>query len=234
MKPKILSMALLGGVLLSQPCLALQTFKMVDQQKTTAILSKEHYTRISVEEDRIQQIFGAEGIFDIQSDDERGQIFLKPFHSSLSKPVSITIVTEGGITQDIRLMPRPVEAQSILFKPEELMATEAPKVKSYRGELVELMQGMVYENFLEDYDKMPLKTVERPAKEGLEIEPVSFYLGDRYVGRLYTLKNIGDVPVSLSEQEFSKGGDVALLLVSQTLLPKQTTRLYVITKGERI
>ncbi|MDP4840153.1 MAG: type-F conjugative transfer system secretin TraK [Alphaproteobacteria bacterium] len=234
MKRKILPIALFGGALLSQPCLALQTFKMVDQQKTTAILSKEHYTRISVEEDRIQQIFGAEGIFDIQSDDEQGQIFLKPVHPSLSKPVSVTIVTEGGITQDLRLMPRPVEAQSILFKPEALAVTEAPKVKSYRGELVELMQGMVYENFLEDYDKMPLKTVERPAKEGLEIEPVSFYLGDRYVGRFYTLKNVGDSPLSLSEQDLSKGGDVAVLLVSKTLLPKQTTRLYVITKGERL
>ncbi len=227
------TLALLSGVLLSQPSLALQTYKMVDQQKTTVILSKENYTRISIEEDRIQQIFGAEGIFDIQSDDEMGQIFLKPLNTSLSKPVSITIVTEGGLTQDIRLIPRPVEAQSILFKPEDLEIKEVPKTKSYRTELVELMQGMVRSNYLEDYDKMPLKTSEREAVEGLEIEPVSIYLGDQYTGRLYTLKNSSDAPINLTEQMFSKGGDVALLLVAKSLLPKQQTRLYVISTGGR-
>lgn len=234
MKHRILPMACFAGAILSQPCLALQTFKMVDQQKTTAVLSKENYTRISVEEDRIQQIFGAEQYLDVQSDDERGQIFLKPVNSSISKPISITIVTEGGITQDIRLMPRSVEAQSILFKPEEVDPVDLPKVKSYRTELVELMQGMVYGRFLEDYDKMPLKTCDRKEHEGIHIEPVSLYLGDRYTGRLYTLKNTSDSTITLSEQSLYTGRDVALLLVSKTLLPKQQTRLYIISKGERI
>jgi len=228
------TLALLGGVLFSQPLLALQTYKMIDQQKTTAVLSKEHYTRISIEEDRIQQIFGAEGYLHVQSDDESGQIFLKLLDKSVSKPVSITIVTENGITQDIRLMPRAVESQSILFKPEDLEPTAPLKVKSYRTEIVELMQGMVYSNHLEDYDKMPLKTSERKELAGLEIEPISIYLGDRYIGRLYHLKNTGETEINLSESSLSQGGDVGLLLVSKTLLPKQQTRLYVISKGGRI
>ena len=49
----------LGLTLLSEQATALQVYKLVDQRKTQAVISKESHTRIAVEEDRIQQIFGA-------------------------------------------------------------------------------------------------------------------------------------------------------------------------------
>lgn len=55
-------------------------------------------------------MFGAEGTFDVQSDEEGGQIFLKVTSGSYldAHPIklsTITIITESGLTQDLRITP---------------------------------------------------------------------------------------------------------------------------------
>lgn len=228
-----LIMPIVVGLTFAQPLQALQTYKMVDQQKTTVVLSKDSYTRIAVLDDRIQQIFGADGVFDIQSDDERGQIFLKPLTHDSSKAVSITIVTEAGVTQDILLIPKKVEAQSILFQVEGDQKNTPLKEKSYRTQLAELMEAMLYSNTLDDYDKMPLKTTDRLPVENIEVAPVFIYRGNNFSGRVYTVSNNSSNPINLNEQMFAQVGDVALLLWDQTLGSEQTTSLFVISKEEQ-
>lgn len=229
MKAKLLT---LGGILVSASSVyALQTYPMADQQKTDVIFSKESFTRISVENDRIQQVFGADGLIEIQSDDEQGQLFLKPSPAFPGKPVSITIVTEGGITQDIRLLPRGVDAQSVLFKPEEIKEDKPIPVQSETDDLVRLMDGMVHGHFLPEFDKKPLSDCHRREIKGLEVQGVSVFEGEDLRGEIYTVKNVSDLPMTLTEETVSESQDKALLLVHKQLSPKQQTRLYVIRKG---
>ncbi len=99
------------------PCMALQIYPLVDQQRSVATISKDQQNRIAVQGDRIQQIFGTDGVFDVQSDEEGGQIFLKLLYIGSSKAVTVTIVTESGLTQDLKLIAKDIESQSILLKP---------------------------------------------------------------------------------------------------------------------
>ncbi|MBY0461769.1 MAG: type-F conjugative transfer system secretin TraK, partial [Alphaproteobacteria bacterium] len=77
--------------------------------------------RISVQGDRIAQVFGAEGKFTHQVDEETGQFFLKPLSQAEGGfphvPVSLTLITESGLTQDMTLFPREKTAATILLKP---------------------------------------------------------------------------------------------------------------------
>jgi hypothetical protein len=98
------------------PLMALQTYPLVDHQKTKLEISQTELNRIAVSGDRIQQVFGAEGLFDVQTDDEGGQIFLK-LNRGESKPITVTLITEEGLTQDLKLIPQAIDSQSILFKP---------------------------------------------------------------------------------------------------------------------
>lgn len=212
------------------PCHALQTYKLVDHQKTQAVISQKQHTRIAVEEDRIQQIFGAEGQFDVQSDDERGQIFLKPLMLDASKPISITIVTENGLTQDLRLMPRAVEAQSILFKPSVSLTEAIIEKKSRSTELSELMQAMVSGRTFEPYDKRPLKHVDRKTSKNYKLDPVCVYRGAQFTGRVYKITNLNDRPVALSETQLSGRRDVAISIASRNLQPQQGTKIFIISR----
>ena len=221
--------AVLLSCVMATPCFALQTYKLVDQHTTQATISKKQHTRIAVEDDRIQQIFGADGQFDVESDEERGQIFLKPL-SEGSKAISITIVTEGGLTQDLRLIPKSVEAQSILLKPAASNDVTVIEKKSRSAELSDLMEAMMSGRTLETYNKTPLKQADRKLSKNYELKPVSVYRGDTFTGRVYTLLNLHKHPVKLKESQLFGMRDVAISIESKTLSPKQLTRVFIISK----
>lgn len=223
----------IGISVLSSPCLSLQTYNLVDHQKTQITISKDQQTRIAIEEDRIQQIFGAEGLFDIQSDDERGQIFLKPLQAGNTKPLSITIVTEGGLTQDLRLMPKDTEAQSILFKP-LVKVEKAPVTRpSIEEERVALLKAMKAFEEIGTYDKFPLEKADRDVAAPLLLDPLLIYKNETQTGRVYRLKNSGKEQIDLSEKDFYRSGDTAISLEKRALFPGDETFLYIISKSGR-
>ena len=221
--------AVLFSCVMATPCFALQTYKLVDQHKTQATISKKQHTRIAVEDDRIQQIFGADGQFNVESDEERGQIFLKPL-SEGSKAISITIVTESGLTQDLRLIPKSVEAQSILFRPAVSAQTTVIEKKARSAEISDLMQAMMSGNIVPDYDTTPLKKADRKLSKSYELTPVSVYRGKYFTGRIYTLTNRHKHTVTLRETQLSGNRDIAISIGSKTLSPKQQTRVFIISK----
>src|SRR3990167_2070698 len=114
-KKKLLGLGLMA--LGSTDVRAVQSFNLVDHQRTEIMVSNRQMNRIAVKGDRIQQVFGADEHFHMETDEHGGQIFLKFLSNQMLEPLSLTIVTEAGLTQDLTLMPDDMEAQTILFKP---------------------------------------------------------------------------------------------------------------------
>ena len=242
-KCKLLIIIGLGMAVEGSTSLALQTYPLHDHQSTTITISQTEPNRISVANDRIQQVFGAEGGFDVQSDEEGGQIFLKVASESYleahpSKPSTITIITESGLTQDLRLIPKELEFQSILFKPQVIAQEDKQKQSGSCSQIqpiIHLMKAMVRNETLEGYTKASLdqNTVSSMAKDrlrDLSLTPLLHYLGEQLEGKVYTLTNQGKIPLHLKEQDFSLQGDVAIVLPRMLLHPKETTTLYVVSR----
>ena len=224
---------ILLSIVMACPGEALQTYKLIDQHKTSIVIAQHQQTRIAVEDDRIQQIFGAEGQLDVQSDEDRGQIFLKPILAGTS-PLFLTIVTENGLTQDLKLVPQDIEAQSIVFKPAVLEEKQSPVKKSRSSEIMQLLQAMRHGHPMDAYQKSPLSTVVHTSRPTVRLEPVCLYRGSTLTGRVYTLTNIHQHPVVVWEKTFAMPSDVAILIQDHLLLPKQQTRVFIIsTLGEK-
>lgn len=85
-------------------------------QRIKAKISFDSMNRIAFLKDRIVQIFGDEETFTTQTDEERGQVFLKPTENNKEKPINITIATESGLVQDVELVPQKINTQTLLFK----------------------------------------------------------------------------------------------------------------------
>lgn len=222
---------------------ALQTYPLVDHQSTTLTLSQSELNRISVANDRIQQVFGAEGTFDVQSDEEGGQIFLKlgspSYLGSPSPKIStITIITESGLTQDLRLVPKEVEFQSILLKPQVGQEEEKETKKNDKSQLQEiigLMKAMVRNETIEGYvksslDQSTISSVAHEQLKNLSLTPLFHYKGEQYEGRVYSLTNQGSTSLHLKEDNFATYGDQAIALHRRTLHASETTTLYVISR----
>jgi hypothetical protein len=100
------------------PChiIASQVLPLADSKRVEASISPDSMNRIAVANDRITQIFGDEGTFESQNDETTGQVFLKPTVENGTKNLSLTLITEQGITQDLTLKPTAASPTTLIFK----------------------------------------------------------------------------------------------------------------------
>ena len=90
--------------------------------------------RIAFSNDRIAQVFGDEEAYTLQSDETRGQIFLKPTEANGDKPISITLTTEQNVVQDMELTPQKISTATIILKSEgKNHSKEDPSLSSSAG-----------------------------------------------------------------------------------------------------
>lgn len=235
--PTLLILTALGQPLMATPLRALQTYPLVDHQKTELEISQTELNRIAVSGDRIGQVFGAEGLFDVQTDDEGGQIFLK-LNRGESKPITVTLITEEGLTQDLKLIPQAIDSQSILFKPyvkgpESFLAEK--KIENTKATILSLMKAMVRNEEMDGFTKTacegpPFVPLKSETLENIEIECLSTFLGEQIEGKRYSLVNRGTMPIPLKEEDFTGPEELALSLMKSTLHPQETTTLYIISR----
>lgn len=95
---------------------ASQTLSLSENKRLSATISSTSMNRIAITNDRISQVFGDEGTFVTQSDDSTGQIFIKPSTENGTKPLSLTLITENGVTQDLTLEPKEKSASTMILK----------------------------------------------------------------------------------------------------------------------
>lgn len=203
-----------------------------ESKRIEAPVSAREITRITVQDDRIQQVFGADGKFNAETDEESGQLFVKPLDSSASKPVNLTVVTENGITQDLKLVPQAGEAESIILKSTTTTqkASRTESAGSYAGGLVKLVQGAASGNSVEGHNPVRCPDAQRSAPDSLKLEPLQCWQGASWqIVRYRMTSQVADNLV-LSEEQLARSRDVALALGAPRLKAGQATSLIVISK----
>lgn len=97
-------------------CAASQTIVMHPDKRLKAVISCDSMNRLAVANDRITQVFGDNDAYEVQTEESTGQLFLKPSAENGKKPLSITLITENGLTQDMSLQPEEREATTVILK----------------------------------------------------------------------------------------------------------------------
>ena len=97
-------------------CAASQTIHMNPDKRLKAVISCDSMNRIAVANDRLTQIFGDNDAYEVQTEESTGQLFLKPTAENGKKPLSVTLITENGLTQDMTLQPEEREATTVILK----------------------------------------------------------------------------------------------------------------------
>ncbi len=219
--------------------------KNLDETRVIEVpISQEGLTRIKVQEDRILHVFGNAGEYVLETDENQGQIFIRPQSSeeeTTAKPISLTITTEAGHTQDLRLIPKHQAADAIILKSDNALKREIEKEKLasaplFREEIEGLMQALQEERIPLGYKEMPinLTTLNEPYQRVREIQ------GEKLRGLTYHIQNKTQERLVLSESELLKeglarrslgGGVVAILISKKTLNPTEGTDIHVILRA---
>jgi type-F conjugative transfer system secretin TraK len=208
-------------------------------------ISQEGLTRIKVQDDRILNVFGNAGEYVLETDENQGQVFIRPQPSEegTSSPISLTLTTEAGYTQDLRLIPKHQAADAIILKTDNALRQEIEKgpfngtkrasTPLFREEIEGLMQALQEGRIPLGYKEIPinLTTLNEPYQRVREIQ------GEKLRGLTYHIQNKTQNVQVLSESEVAKALPfkghkiVALLISKKTLNPTEGTDIHVILRA---
>ncbi len=215
--------------------------KNLDEMKVIEIpVSQDELTRIKIQDDRILHVFGNAGEYVLEVDENQGQVFIRPtlldeIGSKTSKPISLTLTTEEGHTQDLRLIPKDQAPQALILKSDNTVKQEIATEKRasaplFREEVEALIQALTEERIPLGYKEMPssLTNFHEPYLLVRELQ------GEILRGLTYRVQNKASDRVVLSEPELANelklNGIVALLISKKTLNPGEETDVYVVAR----
>ncbi len=217
------------SVLLPALCLAEQRLGVSDGKPLSAIVSTKALNRIAIEGDRITSVKGISGQFQMDKDQQQGQIFIQPTVVDNSEPVHLFLTTEKGFTYSLKLETHDLAAENIILVPSGQHSAVAKWEKSNPYDVIissivkALNNGAELEGFIaEDYKK------SLPRVHGVTVTLKKVYRGDRLQGELYEIGNPRKRSIQLEEQFFYKNGVRAIAILHKSLAPKDKTRLFIV------
>ena len=206
---------------------------ITEHKRLSAKIASEYMNRITVVNDRIVNVFGDEGTFVVQTDEHTGQIFIKPTADNGDKPLSITLITENGVTQDLTLMPSPLKASTLILKAnvednykgaDALIPGFSARNSTLQDKLLQIMKQAVLGELA------VLETRITPSRKiaGFNLHYVKSYQAGSYLVEVWLIKNNSKNFQELQEKTFFKNGDLALSLQKRLLSPNEKTYLYIL------
>ena len=234
-------------------CAPSQVLVMNPDKRLKAVISNDSMNRLAVTNDRITQIFGDKEAYEVQTEENTGQLFLKPTSDNGKKPLAITLITESGITQDMTLEPQERDAATVILKNTETAATNGatsnpqvsfPQANSYSQGLgmhaPEFGAGLGFQDLVIAAMKtlvsglaptIGVDTFDRTGPKGIEIGLIEVVNLGNFKGYKLDVKNAGDLPMDITEKDFYRAGDLAFSFENRVLAPKTSTVLYVVTRA---
>lgn len=229
-----------------------QSLSMNPDKRIKAYISNDSMNRIAVANDRITQIFGDSEAYEAQTEESTGQVFLKPTVENANKSLAITLITEGGATQDMTLEPSTRDAATIILKSSGVSPSQSQGIGSFPGQASSLMpttygmgQGMgphghspqsFHEQVIQAMKllvsgQVPTIEVEnfpRTGPKGVELGLMAAYAIGSLKGYKIEIKNTSGAPLELLEKDFYHTGDVAIFFNKRFVNTGEATTFYVV------
>jgi type-F conjugative transfer system secretin TraK len=208
---------------------AAQLHSLNDLKVIEVPISNTGLTRITVKEDRISNVFGVAGEYVMEADETQGQVFIRPLEPALN-PISLTLTTEGGHTQDLRLVPKNQAPEALILKAEQNSNVEKTQESISRNEIEDLLYALLEGRIPIGYKSVALEipTSDEPHRLISEVK------SNKLRGLTYEVKNGATIPWILAESGFTEklNLDVVAVLMPQKLLkPGERMRVYVAVRS---
>lgn len=215
---------------------AFQTFDVKNGSEIRASVYKAGLSRIYLQDDRIAAVKAMAGEFQIDKNDEIGDIYLKPLASRSSDELDLFIQSEKGNTYSLRLMVNAEKPESIRLDANDL---NEPSVNSFtsqtidsQAQIIELIKIASQGYEIKGYSS---EVFSEPSRLNLKKNVVSI-LEKTYQGREYRIdvlriENNTKERVSIHERDLAEGMSVvAVSLETRSLDESQSTKAYRVVK----
>lgn len=225
----------LGMVLVCSYTQAAKVYPLNEKEKIKAPISLKELNRIRVEGDRISQVFGGEGLLEIETEDQQGQIYIRPSLRVGQETLSISLVLESGATQDMMLLPQDIPSETILIQSPNGSSEAKKKPKKPAEKLIDRIIHFIKEigkrEHINSYERKEVHMVF-PIKPGIQATKCAQYQGDGFVAEEWIVENKKEKEISIKEKDLAKTKDIkAVSLESQNLPAGGRTYAFVIRRS---
>ena len=204
-----------------------------DTQKLKVTLSIKDTNRITIDNSRIAQVFGVEELMAIQFDEENGQCFVKA-KTNPGHPVTLTLITEEGETQDLEVTFADVPSElvrlhSIKKELKPLSDVVNDDDGSSYAEAIELMKQLVRQQIPKGFTVMEiLDAKEKILRTGGTVQTIKRLTGRGWEILLGNIKNPTDAVIRIKESALASEQDIAVYLSQVELHPGQSATCVII------
>lgn len=222
-----------------------ETFKF-SSNPIKAKISYQNLNRISVKNDKIDSILGIDNAFHFEKNDKTGEAFIRPTEDNGYSPISLSVTTMSGKTQDLLLEPVEGEANTIELASDDAqdlsplldiggVGSEESSGNDYEEAVSSVMKKFI--NFSSKLKSLEITGVTDRSHSHLKATFKSAYRIDGFLCLKFKVTTAIEDRVSekegvfrLDERMFSQKGDVALSLSNLSINNKSTATLYVLRK----
>ncbi len=207
-----------------------QVLKLDSSKRIVAKIGKDSMNRISIENDRIFQVFGDAECYEIQTEERTGQIFIKPTQENGTKPLSMTLITENGMTQDLKLIPSFDTASSLVLQGEKIPVKNSSLTP--QENLMKSIKLVATEKAILIHEKTISHDEKKPSHIFFNKVSLTFlgtYQSGDYRGYKYKVKNRTKKVLHLCEKDFFTRDEKAIALKKTTLQVGESTLLYIVS-----
>ena len=200
-------------------------------------LLQDGLTRLTIEGDRIRDVIGLTGQYELKNHALTGDVFIKPADEKKKIPFSFFITSERGLTYEVIAMPVSKADQTIVIVPEKrkesLTATTFIQ-GSYEDTLTQAIRQLAAGKVPEGFTAV----TSRLSKRQRFLPNVTGRLIKRYQSLslnvdVYRLTNTGRKTRRLQESDVSTPTTLVAALVKHILKPHETTTFYRVSRHER-
>ena len=161
-------------------------------------------------------------------DETTGILTFLPAPLYHTRPFTINVLTEKGLFYNVRVEPKPIPSQTIVFKirKKPVIRALAPKTSGYEKSLVRFIRALVNERIPEGFTQTIPKTISFYKSSTTQLKRLVTVSGNQLTGEVFELKNATNRLLMLRESSFNWPGTKAIALAKTQLMPYETTRLY--------
>ena len=188
-------------------------------------ISRSGMTRITIDNDGIEDIYAYPTEYgDNISHHKSGHIFVVA--ESLHSPLYVTLITKRGAVQDLKLIPKSKNAESILLTSENAETRLQQSQDDAGTILASFVQGIVSKGFY----AITVDEVSRGNDGNGSLEAIveNAYQNEHYRVLVFKVKNVGQEQITLDNRVLWEARDLASAFDQSQLNPEQSGKLFVI------
>jgi len=246
---RIVSILILSSFLVNEALAKKQTLILNEDETLQVKVIKNGAVRLSVKGDRLQDVMGLEETVSFEKDETHGFLYLR----GIDRKQTITLVTEGGVLQELILEPDEKGISNVVFKSKDAVEEEISFQKGERALqsvvqpnlMMPLQQSSFSKSSFQETAIMLIKQLHRGMGSVEELEGV----GERHTshrvfakplrhlktqgmrGIVFEVINDTGTTLNLLEKDFYRLGDYAVAIGKKQLERDEKTLLIVVQRG---